>query len=157
MTLIILLIKSKPLCFNPCFGGSYIVTSKFDGSNYGKPLFQSLFWWILYCDLFMLFLFFFIFLFQSLFWWILYCDFFNVIDRLKKYDSFNPCFGGSYIVTICNMIVIYHYMGFNPCFGGSYIVTQGCLPCYMVLSEFQSLFWWILYCDISLFCRFVLG
>ncbi len=37
---------------------------------------------------------------------------------------FNPCFGGSYIVTI-NIINTGHVEtpGFNPCFGGSYIVT----------------------------------
>ena len=38
--------------------------------------------------------------------------------------SFNPCFGGSYIVTnaqIENLPAI--EISFNPCSGGSYIVT----------------------------------
>ena len=36
---------------------------------------------------------------------------------------FNPCFGGSYIVTISAEILDIEMRCFNPCFGGSYIVT----------------------------------
>ena len=37
--------------------------------------------------------------------------------------------------------------GFNPCFGGSYIVTLSALDKSIIPMLFQSLFWWILYCD----------
>ncbi len=37
--------------------------------------------------------------------------------------SFNPCFGGSYIVTPVMGIDLFFVASFNPCFGGSYIVT----------------------------------
>jgi CRISPR-associated protein Cas1 len=39
--------------------------------------------------------------FQSLFWWILYCDQLQAINSNTKRHTmcFNPCFGGSYIVT----------------------------------------------------------
>ena len=87
--------------FNPCFGGSYIVTSILGSDDLHTFMFQSLFWWILYCDevddidgknaeMF-----------QSLFWWILYCD--NLQPSLiwARRLCFNPCFGGSYIVTHC--------------------------------------------------------
>ncbi len=39
-------------------------------------------------------------MFQSLFWWILYCD--EAVVPLENNTgwSFNPCFGGSYIVTL---------------------------------------------------------
>ena len=86
---------------------------------------------------------------------------------------FNPCFGGSYIVTVSIVLYIPYYslfqslfwwilycdnvqfilvhfsfLSFNPCFGGSYIVTW--FLCFILLSgiAFQSLFWWILYCDL---------
>ena len=39
------------------------------------------------------------------------------------------------------------YSGFNPCFGGSYIVTTPSSFPSRQLPKFQSLFWWILYCD----------
>ncbi len=38
---------------------------------------------------------------------------------------------------------------FNPCFGGSYIVTISDKTKEFVEEKFQSLFWWILYCDIQ--------
>ena len=37
--------------------------------------------------------------------------------------SFNPCFGGSYIVTGILQSEDGSSWSFNPCFGGSYIVT----------------------------------
>ena len=37
--------------------------------------------------------------------------------------SFNPCFGGSYIVTASAVFPQAIMFSFNPCFGGSYIVT----------------------------------
>ncbi len=40
--------------------------------------------------------------------------------------GFNPCFGGSYIVTVYPPQIPTAGTCFNPCFGGSYIVT----PCY---------------------------
>ena len=61
--------------------------------------------------------------------------------------SFNPCFGGSYIVTDYTEKVFGEYSGFNPCFGGSYIVTTPSSFPSRQLPKFQSLFWWILYCD----------
>ena len=39
-------------------------------------------------------------------------------------QSFNPCFGGSYIVTQAHSAKIVLSQRFNPCFGGSYIVTD---------------------------------
>ena len=36
---------------------------------------------------------------------------------------------------------------FNPCFGGSYIMTRDQMGYIPVELEFQSLFWWILYYD----------
>ena len=89
--------------------------------------------------------------------------------------GFNPCFGGSYIVTIKGDKPMKSPLSFNPCFGGSYIVTcdrkrnkdrqvvsilvlvdlilwrrtHPCGSCSNI--KFQSLFWWILYCDITIF------
>ena len=37
--------------------------------------------------------------FQSLFWWILYCDNARELQAGELEECFNPCFGGSYIVT----------------------------------------------------------
>ena len=61
---------------------------------------------------------------------------------------FNPCFGGSYIVTGGDLMDIITYSkSFNPCFGGSYIVTFLFRYVEALIPKFQSLFWWILYCD----------
>ncbi len=87
--------------FNPCFGGSYIVTAPLAKKGVCYEQFQSLFWWILYCDTKR----------KSRVWW-------------KGY-GFNPCFGGSYIVTAPHIFWRLPHNGFNPCFGGSYIVTYG--------------------------------
>ena len=38
-------------------------------------------------------------------------------------------------------------VSFNPCFGGSYIMTVDGSEESQKLAEFQSLFWWILYYD----------
>ncbi len=84
--------------------------------------------------------------FQSLFWWILYCDL-NIFILSHISKSFNPCFGGSYIVTCLQYLIEESKKGFNPCFGGSYIVTLPNQSLYLVPISFQSLFWWILYCD----------
>ena len=135
--------------------------------------------------------------FQSLFWWILYCDLFQIHFVQILLRCFNPCFGGSYIVTSCTTNYFLLLLCFNPCFGGSYIVTLHTgSPCMssqdvsilvlvdlilwpnkmdlgwwydwvsiLVLVDlilwqlcetrsanffdlFQSLFWWILYCDM---------
>ncbi len=67
--------QQNQIRFNPCFGGSYIVTVRHERKARGRIKFQSLFWWILYCD----------------------CCHFYLFLRLHL--SFNPCFGGSYIVT----------------------------------------------------------
>ena len=61
--------------------------------------------------------------FQSLFWWILYCDLVGCVGAWLCWIGFNPCFGGSYIVTLVQSI-----------YCNGFIL-------------FQSLFWWILYCD----------
>ena len=84
--------------FNPCFGGSYIVTGKLHRWLSGGYRFQSLFWWILYCDT-------------------------KEMKTSCLYGRFNPCFGGSYIVTKGRQILENIEKCFNPCFGGSYIVT----------------------------------
>ncbi len=47
---------------------------------------------------------------------LLFCSFYRL-------ERFNPCFGGSYIVTKTRFRVVLAYLCFNPCFGGSYIVT----------------------------------
>ena len=70
--------------------------------------------------------------------------------ELNKSESqgFNPCFGGSYIMTykiICNKYIEFC---FNPCFGGSYIMTTDITNFGSETYRFQSLFWWILYYDL---------
>ncbi len=40
-----------------------------------------------------------------------------------KINSFNPCFGGSYIMTLDENEQAIFDKSFNPCFGGSYIMT----------------------------------
>ncbi len=98
---------------------------------------------------------------------------FNIVTyRRTKLLSFNPCFGGSYIVTVTTVtrlvtinkfqslfwwilycdhfttsLTILFYFRFNPCFGGSYIVTITVEFARASTHKFQSLFWWILYCD----------
>ena len=129
-------------------------------------------------------------LFQSLFWWILYCDCLLKIWLGLRGEKFQSCFGGSYIVTI-ELSGGLEERRFNPCFGGSYIVTiltvsfsynicfnlvlvDLILDDYKELAEFKwdvfqslfcdlilwlvanlsnrkvvpcfNLFWWILYC-----------
>ena len=136
--------------FNPCFGGSYIVTKSTWLTVNDTLQFQSLFWWILYCDFNVASLWYrypfsfnpcfggsyivtrpYVILyravdrFQSLFWWILYCDELNCIKQNRNQWGFNPCFGGSYIVTYRGEEKLAEMQeSFNPCFGGSYIVTM---------------------------------
>ena len=85
--------------------------------------FQSLFWWILYCDLAKESIRRNSSKFQSLFWWILYCD---IIEPLWE--------GMEARVSILVLVDLILWLnstkhgklveeGFNPCFGGSYIVT----------------------------------
>ena len=160
------------LSFNPCFGGSYIMTTV--GHRYQVPfrMFQSLFWWILYYDHDESYPRKLVHEFQSLFWWILYYD--SLYGRIISKDagvsilvlvdlilwrkcwnyniykdyivsilvlvdlilwqnvlnrkchiilSFNPCFGGSYIMTTIGAMTGIALGSFNPCFGGSYIMT----------------------------------
>ena len=107
--------------FNPCFGGSYINDTATAGITNMVIFVSILFWWILYYDAknkgtiiskgF-----------QSLFWWILYYD--RQITQM----------------------IVWRLSGFNPCFGGSYIVTVRKWLKYHIVW-FQSLFWWILYYD----------
>ncbi len=66
--------KNNILSFNPCFGGSYIVTMHIVDRSQCQVQFQSLFWWILYCDDYQDLKADKKIMFQSLFWWILYCD-----------------------------------------------------------------------------------
>ena len=110
-------------------------------------MFQSLFWWILYCDKNADNTIANAYRFQSLFWWILYCDSYNADYSFLAFQSFNPCFGGSYIVTLPQLNASDTKPGFNPCFGGSYIVTHPGENKELWNFGFQSLFWWILYCD----------
>ena len=138
-------------------------------------------------------------MFQSLFWWILYCDLtpylnnpcWTAVSILVLVDlilwpsrhfatpfffaSFNPCFGGSHIVTVgwspvkivknVSILVLVDLIlwprswssnnlsspGFNPCFGGSHIVTNTAFTLIPLVSLFQSLFWWISYCDYLIY------
>ena len=134
-------------CFNPCFGGSYIVTTPSFRSDYYYQLFQSLFWWILYCDL----------AGSEEFAFVDYVSILVLVDLILWPDievilcllliSFNPCFGGSYIMTWFGSIFSVYRISFNPCFGGSYIMTYKQMHYGISLFEFQSLFWWILYYD----------
>ena len=123
--------------------------------------------------------------------WPLHC-----LTLFYSWFCFNPCFGGSHIVTATSMGIIANQLSFNPCFGGSHIVTlsfeyeppRGKIVSILVLVDlilwlywnegrriinpdvsilvlvdlilwrrsciyccthirFQSLFWWISYCD----------
>ena len=91
--------------------------------------------------------------FQSLFWWISYCDPCWISLHLDLQRCFNPCFGGSHIVTSNGIHDGYTISGFNPCFGGSHIVTSSFFRGLFSYIMFQSLFWWISYCDVSLSFR----
>ena len=141
--------------FNPCFGGSYIMTRTFCGwgkcriivsilvlvdlilwhyildiSWYRLSWFQSLFWWILYYDprsrlmgvwplnMFQSLFWWILYydyntstcvsadtVFQSLFWWILYYDKVPLLEDFSDLYSFNPCFGGSYIMTLAKVLL----------------------------------------------------
>ncbi len=44
--------------------------------------------------------------------------------KVTELVCFNPCFGGSYIVTFSTSGSCTLNTSFNPCFGGSYIVTR---------------------------------
>ena len=112
--------------FNPCFGGSYIVTLEWPCKTYlGYYGFQSLFWWILYCDkyarqnTYRRFV-----VFQSLFWWILYCD------PANQWNS-------EIIQANVSILVLVDLILWPMWFFG----------CLLPIILFQSLFWWILYCD----------
>ena len=50
-------------------------------------------------------------------------------------------------MTADSIISIKSFFGFNPCFGGSYIMTPPCGFLCLFYKQFQSLFWWILYYD----------
>ena len=135
--------------FNPCFGGSYIVTTILGAVGFYNFPFQSLFWWILYCDrdgqkddtekgpVSILVL-------VDLILWLGL-----TLIAVSAILGFNPCFGGSYIVTYTSHHASGSVSRFNPCFGGSYIVTIGITTVISFTAKFQSLFWWILYCDTS--------
>ena len=163
--------------FNPCFGGSYIMTHLENRIKPVETMFQSLFWWILYYD-------------STTFSHTLTkisVSILVLVDLIlwpsgtkpAKFGKacFNPCFGGSYIMTY---LIFRSYLAsfcFNPCFGGSYIMTpdydreqmiEQCFnPCFggsyimttiaqAILETgwgFQSLFWWILYYDPSAWAK----
>ena len=84
-----------------------------------------------------------------MFWWILYCDMTQLLVGQLLLCCFNPCFGGSYIVTIFSLL----FGSFLPKFQSLFWWILYCDKdrlCYVVRgSKFQSLFWWILYCDFS--------
>ena len=109
--------------------------------------FQSLFQWILYYDntgtsasnsseLF-----------QSLFQWILYYDYESTGPARLRSCSFNPCFSGSYIMTLQQHIVACQVFLFQSLFQWIlyYDLQQHIVACQVFL--FQSLFQWILYYD----------
>ena len=59
-------------------------------------------------------------------------------------NSFNPCFGGSYVMPRAGTNNIGKVDGFNPCFGGSYVMPRDLCFAKAYYKRFQSLFWWIL-------------
>ena len=138
--------------------------------------FQSLFWWILYYDYMKKDCKTCGFLFQSLFWWILYYDNMGTY-RLKKHAGFNPCFGGSYIMTslielgvdvndLVSILVLVdlilwlfyrhflyrHNKKFQSLFWWILYCDNSSLVALGYSCLFQSLFWWILYCDLLYLC-----
>ena len=60
------------------------------------------------------------------------------ISTLQK--SFNPCFSGSYIMTLMYNLLFHNLMCFNPCFSGSYIMTLIPVDIPEISDLFQSLF-----------------
>ena len=50
-------------------------------------------------------------------------------------------------MTGLTLIAVKAIRGFNPCFGGSHIVTIVDMGMRLAAAGFQSLFWWISYCD----------
>ena len=71
--------------FNPCFGGSYIMTATPLIASVTAFMFQSLFWWILYYDHDESYPRKLVHEFQSLFWWILYYD--SLYGRIISKDA----------------------------------------------------------------------
>ena len=109
--------------FNPCFGGSHIVTDRPGATRCSCTRFQSLFWWISYCDIFIL-----VFMFPTL-------------------TCFNPCFGGSHIVTRLFNTSKISENKFQSLFWWISYCDWINAYCCKGHSWFQSLFWWISYCD----------
>jgi len=82
-------------------------------------LFQSLFWWITFLDVYLAGVESSGLLFQSLFWWITFLDSFNFYFLISRIFSFNPCFDGSPFWTVLRMRRLQLKSCFNPCFDGS--------------------------------------
>ena len=112
-----------------------------------RDLFQSLFWWGLYCDTFKDLDIEILVWFQSLFWWILYCDKYLFTDKQQDYIGFNPCFGGSHIVTLSPLRHPFFFCKFQSLFWWISYCDGSDLPSFLRTPKFQSLFWWISYCD----------
>ena len=117
------------MSFNPCFGGSHIVTFPLRTLTRSYLQFQSLFWWISYCDL--------------------ACGLPSLFPQL----CFNPCFGGSHIVTGIAYLFRNQRYSFQSLFW--WISYCDSSPRTILTGDtlFQSLFWWISYCDLWTQCR----
>ena len=121
------------LSFNPCFGGSYIMTAFAGKNEWSTYKFQSLFWWILYYDTIYHIMYYNRDKFQSLFWWILY------YDSAFSSASINP----SVFQSLFWWILYYDEETAEQTFER---------------FLFQSLFWWILYYDVTLpYCLEILS
>ena len=121
--------------------------------------FQSLFWWILYCDLGA----------KHLLQWLHFVSILVLVDlilwqiyqavALAKEIRFNPCFGGSYIVTLWSLSKIKREGKVSILVLVDLILWQLAKKANTEVQKgFQSLFWWILYCDDrgEVFCYYAL-
>ena len=64
----------------------------------------------------------------------------NIDDMVIIGGSFNPCFSGSYIMTVDDVVGYRKEVSFNPCFSGSYIMTISVVSDSTTSKMFQSLF-----------------
>ncbi len=121
----LVMLSTLSLCFNPCFGGSYIMTLINLTNNYPCHKFQSLFWWILYYD-------------RA---WEMQEVVRDVVSILVLVDLIlwrqnSICRMSNDIVSILVLVDL--------------ILWLACSSSVVVLIfSFQSLFWWILYYDLG--------
>ena len=165
MTLFICLEKLILTGFNPCFSGSYIMTHPQPLFRHPRQSFNPCFsgsyimtgW--RYCILYIrirvsILVLVDLILWRGLTWrkWdILWVSILVLVDlilwhtpeKTKNYETlgFNPCFSGSYIMTIIPPKIIPSlFLCFNPCFSGSYIMTTTYNNLNSNEEKFQSLF-----------------